>query len=68
MSQLNPVVTPIEKVLQALVAYYRQADALEVSEEELRAWFATLTPQQRHAVVLVNHNYWVLLPECRGWQ
>jgi hypothetical protein len=37
MSQLNPVVTPIEKVLQVLVAYYRQADGLEVSEEELRA-------------------------------
>jgi hypothetical protein len=67
MSQLNPVVTPVEKVLQVLVAYYRQADALEVSEEELRAWFATLVPQQRHAVALVNPTYWVLLPECRRY-
>jgi hypothetical protein len=67
MSQLNPVVTPIEKVLQVLVAYYRQADALVVSEEELRTWFATLVPQQRHAVVLVNPTYWVLLPECRRY-
>jgi hypothetical protein len=56
MSQLNPVVTPIEKVLQVLVAYHRQAEGLEVSEKELRAWFATLVPQQRHAVTLVSPN------------
>jgi hypothetical protein len=67
MIQLNPVVTPTEEVLQVLVAYYRQADALVVSEEELRVWFATLVPQQRHAVALVNPNYWVLLPECRRY-
>jgi hypothetical protein len=67
MNQLNPVVTPTEKVLQVLVAYYCQADALVVSEEELRVWFATLVPQQRHTVALMNHNYWVLLPECRRY-
>jgi hypothetical protein len=67
MSQLNPVVTPIEKVLQVLVAYYRQAEGLEVSEEELRAWFATLVPQQRHAVTLISPNCWELLPECRRY-
>jgi hypothetical protein len=67
MSQLNPVVTPTEKVLQVLVAYYRQAEGLEVSEEELRAWFATLAPQQRHTITLVNPNYWLLLPECRRY-
>jgi hypothetical protein len=67
MSQLNLVVTPTEKVLQALVAYYRQAEGLEVNEEELRAWFATLAPQQRHTVALVNPTYWALLPECRRY-
>jgi hypothetical protein len=67
MIQLNPVVTPTEEVLQVLVAYYRQADALVVREVELRAWFATLVPQQRHAVALVNPTYWVLLPECRRY-
>jgi hypothetical protein len=67
MSQLNLVVTPTEKVLQALGAYYRQAEGLEVNEEELRAWFATLAPQQRHTVALVNPTYWALLPECRRY-
>lgn len=67
MASVGSVVTPVEKVAETLMGYYRQADEWVASEEELLTWFATLAPHQRVAVHLVNPSHWLVLPECRRY-
>ena len=41
---LTPTITPAEKVLEAVLAYYRQADKVVPAAQDVVAWLRQLAP------------------------